>query len=58
MVSGLCGIYESYKIRVSVSSSLPAAEGNVGFVRSLHMSVLKMELSSYPSYLCARYITQ
>jgi hypothetical protein len=42
MMSGLCE-YEPYKIHVSVSSSLPAVEGKVGFVRSLHMSVLKIE---------------
>jgi hypothetical protein len=57
MMSGLYE-YEPYKIRVSVSSSSPAVEEKVGFVRSLHMSVLKMELSGYPSYLYARYATQ
>jgi hypothetical protein len=56
MMSDLCE-YKPYKIRVSVSLSLPAVEGNMGFVRSLHILILKMELSGYPSYLYAKYAT-
>jgi hypothetical protein len=50
MVSGLCGCTSLIGFVCRFSSSLPAVEveGNVGFVRSLHMSVLKMELSSLP----------
>lgn len=36
MMSGLCEYMSLIKIRASVSSSLPAVDGNVGFVRSLH----------------------
>src|SRR5271154_4853512 len=56
MVSDLCGYTSLIGFVCRFSSSLPAVEGNVGFVRSLHMSVLKMKLSGYPSYLCARHL--
>lgn len=51
MVSDLCGYTSLIGIVCRFLSNLPAVEENVGFVESLHMSVLKMELSNYPSYL-------